>query len=99
MTEREKLRCDEMKLQIASEQGNLCVVCHRVLPANATLAHRIGQGKRNLERYGKKIIHHRLNVAMTCPGDCNDMIMIDNHQEQKRELLERIRLDLAPRVD
>lgn len=104
----------EMKLKKFEEQKGICPSCSSRLPAGAQLAHKINQGKkgfrgniRNLEReysaeygrgIGKKIIHHPLNMALTCPEQCNKAVLVDNLPIEKAELIAEI-LKHFPRVD
>lgn len=107
MTEREKLRCDEMKLRKSEKQNHKCPVCNARLLWNSQLAHRINQGPnniKNLERefkddygrgIGKKIIHHRFNMVLTCPGPCNSSVLVDNKPVKRANLLIKILEDIG----
>lgn len=108
MTGREELICAEMKIQKFYDQKGRCSQCGKRLPPEAQLAHRINQGSRgnirNLERefspkygrrIGKRIIHHRFNMALTCPGPCNSSVLVDNNPVERAALLEKILEDIG----
>lgn len=91
MTEREKFEFREKKKAIYNERGWCCEACGKMLAmGNFDLAHRIGQG--NIALYGKEIIHHRLNVAISCKNaDCNDSFNIGNMPGQVKILVVEIK--------
>ncbi len=98
MTAREKIEAEEKKIQIYNVRNGTCEVCGKIIPqSEAQLAHRIDKGKPNLRKYGHEIIHHHLNLVLTCSdkmGRCNDSVLISNNPMAVAELVERIREDL-----
>lgn len=70
-----------------------CVFCHE--PANRygtmQLAHRIPQSKANLRKYGAAVIHHPLNVGLTCCLECNAAIDVRNHPIEIAALVKKIK--------
>ncbi len=81
MTERERFEFAEKKIAIYYERKGRCEVCGKQIPLHQSqLAHRIPKSK-YLHRYPKEFIHSRLNVALVCPGACNDGVLQDpaNH--------------------
>lgn len=102
MSERKRIEIADLKLLKAEQQGNRCPRCGEILPVGAELAHKIGQGSRNIEHYereysreygrgiGNKIIHHPLNVDLTCPGPCNNHTGINSKTQLVRDLIEEI---------
>ena len=107
MNGRTELAIIDLKLLKSEQQCNRCPKCGNTLPVNAQLAHRINQGPNNtrsLERefsddygpgIGKKIIHHPLNMALTCPGRCNSSVLVDNDPVKRADLLQRILNDIG----
>ena len=77
MTFKEKEAAERMKQSICIQQGGKCATCGKPLVIPFDLSHKIPKGKVNLKKYGPEVIHHRLNVACTCPGSCNDAVMIN----------------------
>ena len=80
--QREHEAAEEMKIQIYNEQDGFCAVCGKPLGAVWDVAHRIPNSKPNLNKWGKEIINHRLNLVGTCRGthqgiSCNDASMIN----------------------
>lgn len=106
MNERISFDTREMKMKKNREQRGYCPACNKQLLAGAQLAHRINQGPnniRNLEReysgeygrgIGKRIIHHPLNMALTCPG-CNHKSLIDNRPVDRVKLIRAILADIG----
>jgi len=92
MTEIEKIDAIEKKYQIINKRSRRCEVCGFAHPA-LQLAHRIPKTKYNLETYGKKVIHHPLNLVVTCPGACNDSVLMNFASQpiEARKLVERIK--------
>lgn len=74
MTIREQVM--ETKLRLLNRRGSRCEVCGTpVTLGSCQLAHRIPKTKRNLKTYGKKVIHHDLNLAIVCSLRCNSMVL------------------------
>ena len=85
MTERKQFDLDELKREML---WGPCTVCGKK-PA-VQLAHRIPQTKGNLEKYGKAVIHHRLNLMPVCGLACNAAVNIEHKPQEKAELLKRL---------
>lgn len=106
MNEKLQLEIAEKKLLKFEQQGGICPRCKNPLPPGAELAHKIGKGPRNIAHYerqygwimgkgiGKKIIHHPLNMDLTCPGPCNTQTSIDAQTAIVRDLVEKILEDI-----
>lgn len=95
MTDRERLRIGDMKLQLCEEQNHSCACgCKAHVQADSCdLAHRIPATAGNLATLGKSVIHHKLNVGAVPAGrlDCNKRVQIDNaHWEDRRGKLAEI---------
>jgi len=89
MTEREVLEVSEMKIKLWSCASGRCEVCGRAISVHdAQLAHRIPQSRMNLRKYGKEIIHHPMNLAVTCPP-CNSAVIVRFLEEEA--LVEKIK--------
>lgn len=93
MTERESFALDETRRYVYARAGYHCEACGG--PVNqygtAQLAHRIPQNTRNLNRYGKKIIHHPVNLAAACSLRCNAAVDIRNHPAEIAAIIARIK--------
>jgi len=91
MTEREKLEAWEKKKRIYYRENGRCEVCGKLIPLEQSqLGHRIGQTKQNLKKYGKKIIHHEKNMALTCSLRCNAKVDISHNPVKVAKLLSEI---------
>jgi len=94
MTDRERLDFSEQKIKLVALAGNRCEVCGSpVGPINAQIAHRIPQGGTNTRKYGKDVIHHRFNLAVTCSLECNGKVIVHGLPEER--LVEQIKADLS----
>lgn len=91
MTERERFAFEELKRELLREHP-ICQVCGK--RPSTQCAHRIPKDKPNLRKYGKRIVHHRLNILAVCSLACNDAVSISNHPEEIKALVERIRGEL-----
>ena len=90
--DRKTLAISEMKLEKGYEQDWLCASCGEPLNiSEAELAHRIPQRRWCLAKYGPEVIHHRMNVALTHHGACNDKMSLGNHPVAMDALAEKIR--------
>ena len=78
MTEREGFNLAELRRVVYTRERGVCQACGEAVPFPGELAHRIAQSKMNLEKYGKRIIHHPSNLALVCRGKpcCNDRMSI-----------------------
>ena len=88
MTEREAFDINERKIQIMDRDNWTCQVCGEFA---TQLAHRIPQSKMNIRKYGKRVIHHPLNLVSVCGLRCNSSVIV--HGEEERALVCEI-LDL-----
>lgn len=70
----------------------LCEVCG--LAPGGQMAHRIPQNKRNLKRYGPRVIHHPLNIKWVCSLRCNSAASINNRPLAIQQLIDEIMEDL-----
>ena len=95
MTNIEKIEADEMKLQRIINNNYHCEVCNkRFGQSQLQLAHRIPKHKRYLEEWGEKIIHHRLNLVLTC-DKCNSGVMLNPRDNYGKALIEEIKADIV----
>ncbi len=91
MTQREELELHELKMRIAMDQGGLCGVCGKPMtPSGTQLAHRIPQRKHLIRMYGKRVIHHRMNMVAVCGLDCNAKVSLGATVPQQ-EMADRIK--------
>ena len=90
MTEREEFDFNEMKQAVLEEQGYRCAICHREAPA-PQWAHIIPQSTYNLKKYGRALIHHRLNGVVVCSLGCNQVVSLRNAPIQEAALCVTIR--------
>lgn len=89
----EQFYANERKTELCIKARWTCQVCGKHLtPSTAQLAHRIPKHKKYLKRYGKAIIHHPLNMVVTCAA-CNSSVLLDpaTHPIESQELIERIK--------
>lgn len=100
MTEREKFEANEKKRELLILCGYRCQVCG-TRNTRLEMAHIIPKHKKYLKKYGKDIIHHSKNIRITCPGRCNDSVLMDpathpveceKHVAKIRDCLEKERL-------
>ena len=96
MTALEKLEANEKKIAMLDAVGWRCEVGGEPLTiSTAQLAHRIPSTKSYINKYGAYIIHHRLNMAVTCAKH-NSYVLIDpkTHPVEAEALITRIRIAL-----
>ena len=92
MTGRERLEAEEKRTRIYYRSSGRCEICEQPMPITTMqLAHRIGQTKANLKKYGKEIIHHELNMKAVCGLRCNARADISFRTEEVKALVEEIR--------
>jgi hypothetical protein len=86
----------ETKLRKYTEQDGNCGHCGNELerPYDAELAHRIPQTKLNLKKFGKKVIHHDINLVLVCSKRCNSGVLIDNKPVRKAQVISQIQESL-----
>ncbi len=97
MTNTEKLEAEEKKRDIILSQGNCCSVCGNEFSFSniPPISHRIPKYKRYIEKYGKEIIHHRLNLKACCDV-CNVKVSLSpaSNPVEAKLLIEQIRSDI-----
>lgn len=93
MTEREAFTLDETRRYVYARAGYRCEVCGGLLNV-PQLAHRIPQTASNLKRYGKKIIHHPVNLIAACSLRCNAAVDIRNHPAEIAAIVAKIKEEL-----
>ena len=94
MTAKQKLEANEYKSYRVLKAGGCCEVCG--IPSNnLQLAHRLPKTKYNLKYYGKEIIHHDLNIVVTC-DKCNSSVLIGrgSNPVEAQKLIDSIKRDL-----
>lgn len=92
MNDRKTLAISEMKVELGYSQNWKCSACGAPLAVQeAELAHRIPQRKYLLAKYGPEVIHHRLNMALTHHGACNDAVSIGGQPLACEKLAAEIR--------
>ncbi len=98
MTNTEKLEAEEKKRDIIISQGNCCSVCGKEFSFNniPQISHRIPKYKRYIDKYGKEIIHHRLNLKACCDV-CNVKVSINPCSQpiKAMELIKDIKADIV----
>lgn len=97
MNQRERFEAMEQRLEIFVRDCYICQTCGKPINWYGTqqLAHRISQSKANIKRYGKEVIHNRLNMVSVCSLKCNDAQNIGFSTKQSDELAEKIRAELS----
>ena len=88
MTERQQLNLEDQKKRIFAIYGGRCACCGK--PATQ-LAHQIPQTKRFLRKYGREVIHHRMNLLPVCNLRCNAKVDIGNRPLVVKQLVIDIR--------
>jgi len=94
MTDREAFEVIEKIRRKADDQGWICPVCNRNLYGAGTdpqWAHRIPQSKANIKKYGKDVIHHRLNGVVVCSLACNQAVSVRNEPIWEAQIVATIR--------
>jgi len=87
MTEREKFRIKEIKGLVASRDHHTCQRCGG---PGYELAHLIAKTRANIKKYGADVIHHPLNIRLSCSA-CNSSFNIGNKTRQADMLAAVIR--------
>ncbi len=92
MTEREKLKFAEAKIKRYNLVAGYCENCGCAMTLSQSQAgHLIPQTKHNLKKYGKEIIHNKLNWKLVCGLECNSSVNISNRPEEIKELVAKIK--------
>lgn len=95
MKDREALEFYETRLQLITKSGGRCEVCGEMVTiSTAQLAHRVPQNKMNLKLYGKEVIHHPANMAVTCSLYCNSRVSVGSHGARHDETIAKIRQEI-----
>lgn len=96
MTDREKFDLTQMKQDLCRTYDYTCPVCGGSIFQYGTpqLAHRIAQTTTNIKKYGKSIIHNRLNLMPVCSLKCNDACNIGGRPAEVAELVGKIKKTL-----
>ena len=90
MTNLEKIEAEEAKQQRIQDNNYCCEVCkERFGASELQLAHKIPKHDRYIKKWGAKIIHHRLNIVLTC-SKCNASVMINPNDNYGKALIEEI---------
>ncbi len=91
MTEREKLDAIDKKSRKYRECQGRCYICGEPIPwEKAQAAHKIGQTKANLKKYGKELIHSFSNFEIVCSLRCNSAVDISFNPEACKALVKEI---------
>ena len=89
--ERAAFEAEEQKRHILARFGFVCRYPGCTSPA-IFLAHRIAQGKNNMRKYGRLVLHHPDNLVPVCSDQKhNDFFNCGNDPEATRELVRAIR--------
>lgn len=85
----------DLKWSMFQQANQRCFKCGELLPfTSSQLAHIINKGKTNIEKYSLEVIHHPLNMRISCKN-CNSYAMIGTSRKQAiKEHLEPILADL-----
>lgn len=83
----------EMRRRLYIRAEGRCEVCGAPLNDYFELAHRIPQRKHLIKKYGKDVIHHPLNLRVTCRGRCNDSVSVGESEEMHRSIIREIMED------
>lgn len=97
MTERERLAVTEIKIRKCQEQHYKCGVCGKpITPPSCQLAHKIPKTKFLLNKYGKQLIHHDLNLVACCSLNCNSLVLCDpkTRPVEAKALIDKIKESL-----
>lgn len=97
MTERHAQEVQDTRQYVFARARYKCESCGLYVNryGTAQVAHRIPQTKRNILKYGKRVIHHPLNLAATCCLECNAAVDIRNHPIEIAALVKKIRRALG----
>lgn len=84
-------------LAVYARDHGRCVSCG--LSANrygtAQLAHVIPNRKHNIRKYGEAVIHHPMNLKLTCCLECNAAMSLSNAPIAEAALVRKIRAALG----
>lgn len=87
MTYDEQEKILQIRLRKIKEQDYRCASCFKKFELGDTieLSHIIPQRKWLIQKYGKEIIHHEMNMTLCHAGECNSNIQMSPN---KTELVE-----------
>lgn len=72
-----KFEANERRQQRIIDANYTCQVCGKRFPeSELQLAHIIPKHLRYIKKYGKKVIHHDLNMVVTC-SKCNSSVLLN----------------------
>jgi len=93
MTQRESFEFSELCEEIFKEYNYLCAACGEPVTryGRPQIAHRIAQSLANVDKFGKSVIHHRLNLRPVCCLKCNDYFNIGFDTCAAEKLADEIR--------
>ena len=87
----------ETRAAVYARAGGFCEVCgtYRTFDGpwgiRGQCAHRVARTKWAVKKYGEEVIDHPDNLAWTCPGKCNDAVLITFKTAQREALMAAIR--------
>lgn len=85
----------DVRETVYARAGGKCEICgESVGYLSFQLAHRIPATKNNLKKYGKRAIHHPINLMCTCCLKCNDAALVGQNWEEERRILKEITNDI-----
>ena len=93
MTGSEKQDAIDLKYEMYSKAKGKCFYCNKQLTIyESQLAHKIPKHKKYLKLYGKEIIHHPLNMEISCVKH-NSYALLDpaTHPVEAAQLIHRIK--------
>ena len=89
---RSAIERQEQRERIYYRDGGRCVVCraaHTLL--SCTIAHRIMDAVWTRSKYGDDVIDADENKCVTCPGDCNDAVLVSFNPAKCAEIVAKVR--------
>ena len=90
MTNLEKIEAEEKKLERVIANNYHCEICtKRFGLSQLQLAHKVPKHKAYIKEYGVDIIHHELNLVLTC-DKCNSGVMLNPHDNFGEALIKEI---------
>ena len=98
MTDRQQFEVSEARFFLWSRQRGKCAYCGKLhpYPHDLEIAHIIPQTKGNLAKYGKRVIHHTMNIRAVCRGSsrCNSGVAIGQNPVREKRLVLKINQEL-----
>ena len=94
LTGRQRLEAEEKKQRLYIERSGVCAVCGKLVKySECQLAHKIGQTKANLKKYGKEVLHNEKNLELVCGLACNSAVDISFRPNEVLKVLVEIQGD------